>query len=526
MAFFKKLFSREHIFILGVIFASVFFAKFPTLYHWLHTPQGYWYPQQTSWFDAWDINVYVSYIRFGERVGLALQDTYTTIPHPSAYIYQFYTILGMLNRILHLDPFLLFHLSSIGVIIFLVLTCYFVTSIFIKDTFYRHAAFILTVLGGGFGWVSSQLGSLDTKIAGFTMVNAFERGHDGLSTILLLLVPSCLYLYITSSRKKFLFLGLVASIGSISIHPPLFLLYITLSLFVCIWHIRKTGKLDILIYPFFLTILFSIYYLLILSKVMNNPGFAGVGETFGANFSRINSYALILGLGVLTPFLFWEFIFGTNTKSEIVFLRLFFLTQLLFVFLPVGFNLYYTKGLHVWGVLLAIEGIRNFFPHKNKQTLFITLYVVVISLFTRIYIFNILMHPNINNSFFFLQKNEGDALHYIAKIPEEKSVLSLYRIGNYIPAFSNLKVYFGYLQQTPSGAEKLRKAELFYLSHDEKEQRTFLQQNNIAYIYYGLEEAFLRQQANLSGDNPFPYFPVLYRNDNIIVYEVDKTDTK
>ena len=105
-------------------------------------------------------------------------------------------------------------------------------------------------------------------------------------------------------------------------------------------------------------------------------------------------------------------------------------------------------------------------------------------------------------------------------LPANSAILSLYRIGNYIPAFSNSRVYYGHRNVTPNSRETLKKAQSFYTKMSEKEQREFLRENNISYIYYGIEEGSLRKEENLSIGNPFAYFPIVFDNNVVIIYQV------
>lgn len=518
MQILKKIEKVEIFLILGVIISAIFFSKFPTLFNALDTPAGFWFPKQTSWYDAWDTNFQVSYMRFGQRYGVLLQNTYTTIPHKGVFVYHFYTILGVVNRIFQLDPFLLFHLASIAMTILLILVCYYVVRIFFRDQLYRIAAFITVVLGGGVGFLPflAQFSSADTQVAGFTLINAFERGHDAFSTLLLLLTFSFIFLFVKTRQKKYITYSLLSSFLSITMHPPFAAMYLVTGILVCLYLFRKNGKLDFISYPIWVLVLFAIYYLIVLFPLSQSPGFAGV---VGQNLFSVDTLMLVLGFGIASFFLGWTLFFSKNDEEEIIFAKLFFLIQLFFTLLPLGFHLYYVKGLHTWGMILVFLGIRDFIASRQLQRT-IVIFVVMISLLTRIYVFNTLLHASPQNSFFFLTKNEGKALDFISTLPADTAVLSLYRIGNYIPAFSNLKVYYGHKFQTPNNQETLRNAGAFYTKMNEKEQREFLQKNNINYIYYGLEEARLRKDENLPAENPFSYFDTVYQNNSIIVYTV------
>jgi len=518
---FKKLISTESLIVAAVIFLAIFFAKFPTLYHWLNTPKGYWYPKNTSWFDAWDTNFQVSYIRYGQRKGVMLENTYTTTPHKPVFIYQYYTGLGVLNRLLKLDPFILFHLASIITSVVLLFVCYFASRLFIKDALYRLFAFIIIALGGGLAWVSGLSFSADNKIAGFTLVNALERGHDALITFLTLLTFILIYLYMKVPKRKYVIWASVAGIIGMTFHPPMLGLYLGVAVVMVFIHYKENKNLQLLALPAVLFLALIVYGLIVLSNLFSNPGFSGV---VAQNLFNADSLSVALGFGFLSPFIFWSLINDEKSRETFI-LKVFFLTQLFFLFLPSGFHLYYAKGIFAWGVLLGILGITSFIKSDKIQRTVLT-FMVVTSLITRVNIFSNLVDAKLNNPFFFLTVGEGEALSFMSTLPADSGILSLYRIGNYIPAHSDNKVYYGHKFQTPDASEKLNLAKQFYLSDDKKLQTEFLKQNNIQYIYYGLEEKKLREDAKLPTENPFPDYLVVYQNDSATIYSVDQKAEK
>lgn len=517
----KRLFTTESLIVAAVIFIAIFFAKFPTLYNWLNTPKGYWFPKQTSWFDAWDINFQVSYIRFGQRRGVLLENTYTTALHKPVFIYQYYTILGVVNRFLHLDPFLLFHLSSVITSVILILVCWYIVRLFFQESVFRIASFAVLVLGGGAGWLPVFGISADTNLAGFTMLYAFERGHEALITLLLLLSFAFIFQYLTSQKKKYIYWLLIASFLAISIHPPFAALLFLVGILAGFWQLKRAGRFTLFIYPILLVVIFAIYYLAVLSKLVGNPGFSGV---VGQSLFSVDSLFLATGFGIISIFLFWMLLFSKEGKVAVTYLRLLFITQLFLLLSPLGFHLYFAKNLYTWGAILGFYGIKEFIKKKKRQ-IQVIIFLVAFSLITRIYIFDQLLHVNRNNPFFFLTKQEGEAINFMSKLPADSGVLSLYRIGNYIPAFSDLRVYYGHNFQTPNSKEKRELAQKFYLQQNEKTQLEFANTNNIHYVYYGLEEANLRKNANLATANPFPRYPVIYQNEKVTIYTLP-TDQK
>lgn len=513
----KRIFSTEGLIVAAIIFVAIFFAKFPTLYHWLNTPQGLWYPKNTSWYDAWDTNSQVSYLRWGQSHGLALQNTYTTIPHTPVFVYQFYTGLGVLNRILNMDPFVLYHIASVSMGVLLLVVCYKVVKVFISDLVFQLSAFTIIALGGGLGFLPWFTFAADDKIAGFTLVNALERGHDALSTLLLLITFTSIFLYYKTHINKYIFIAALSGLFSMTVHPPLIIMYPVIAFFAFLMDFMKTKKRSLIILPILWVLGGIIYYFAVLKELILSIGFSGM---VSQSVFDADTLSLVLGFGLLTPFIFWTLISNTSDENQdLVFVKLFFLLQVVCLFLPFGFHLYYVKGMIVWAVILGIMGIKFIIKGDKLQRIIVTA-VVCLSLGLRLRIFGILMDPPLPNAFFFLQKPEGEAISFISKLPKGSAILSLYRIGNYIPAFSDNIVYYGHKYQTPDAEETLKNAQYFYTSMNKDERDNFLKDNRINYIYYGLEEKELRKKLKLEVENPFKDHKTIYENDLATVYEV------
>ena len=96
--------------LLLIILASIIFIfinHFPNYYAWKNTPEGFTFSGQASWFDPWDINVYVSAINWGQSHGFLMQNVYTSQPNKPIFYYPLYTLLGIVFP--NTDVFILFH---------------------------------------------------------------------------------------------------------------------------------------------------------------------------------------------------------------------------------------------------------------------------------------------------------------------------------------------------------------------------------------------------------------------------------
>ena len=503
--------------LLGLIILTEFIAKFPVLFHALNTPPGYWFVKQNTFFDAWDINVYVSMIRYGQRAGMMVQNMYTTIPHPGMFVYQFYALLGVINRFLQLDPFLLFHLASVVTGIILILVVYHLTQEFFADTFFRLISTVVVVLGGGFGWLPYFYKAADIRGPGFTLYSALDKGHEGLSTACYLIGTVYLFRYWKRGRLNDLLISTAATVITVMIHPYMILLFLAISSSLLVWQVVKKIQ-PTMFWSIVPTSLFSaVYYFFVFYLSRTNPGFSGL---IGQYLPKTELASYIAGVGILGLFLIWEFLFGSWKNEDIVFLKLCALFHLIFVYLPVGFSPLYIRGFFFWIVLLAFIGLKHLISNTRLQT-GIALGVLIIALFSRGYIFLDLLITRVNNPFYFLPLSEAKAFETMKQFPADSRILSLYYMGNHIPAHTDNRVYYGHWFNTPNGKETAEQVKRFYLLGPAQQQK-FLSDHGIDYVYYGSEERGLRLKNNLSVNNPFPHFSIVYQNEDVIIYRLDK----
>ena len=140
---------------------------FPNYWAYINTPAGKTFTGQASWFDPWDINLYVAAIKSGQTNGLLLNNMYTTTPNNPILFYPLYTFSGLLFQ--NINPFLIFHLFAAVFGTFLILTIWKITAVFLKNPRDRLVALFLTITGGGIGWlVFPNFSSADLFITSFT----------------------------------------------------------------------------------------------------------------------------------------------------------------------------------------------------------------------------------------------------------------------------------------------------------------------------------------------------------------------
>lgn len=511
MGWIKKYF--EAITVVLIIFSAIFFSKYPTLHNALNTPKGLFFTGQVSWFDAWDINAYVSYIRYGQIHGVLLENSYTLNPHQGVFVFQTYTLLGVLNRFISLDPFLLFNLASIAVNILLVLAVYYVLKIVFQEAIERLSTLAIIVLGAGLGWIKNLYYAADFRLAGFTMVDPFERPHSGLTTLLVVIQVAFLGKYLSSQKLKYLIFSLISVFLTYTIHPPVALFSIIVLVITFIFFRKNINIKHCVTGVICLSVFYFLYYLYILKQFIVNPGFKNL---VSQSIWLPDIWTFILGFGLLTVGIISSFLdFNKNIIFKLI--TLVFIAQLALSFIPFGFHMYFVKGMFVWGVILAVHGYKKL--TNIPQLPYVLILLVLLSLPLRMNSFKQLINADHNNQYYFLDKKEGDALTYMTTFPIDSSVLSLYRLGNVIPAFSNNIVYLGHHFQTPDFDGKLMLAEKFYLTNDRDFQKELIKKNHLDYIYVGFEEEMLRKNNSLLPFIAPEFLNLIYKNGLIKIYQ-------
>ena len=306
----KKYF--EAVIVSMIIFSAIFISKYPTLHNALNTPSGLFFTKQSVWFDAWDINAYVSYIRYGQRNGVLLENTYTTIPHPGVFVFQTYTLLGVLNRYLNFDPFLLFHLASTLAGIGLILIIYYTVRIVFQSLIERISALSIIVLGAGLGWINNLNSAADFRLAGFTLVDPLERPHNALTTLFVVAQVAFLGKYINSEKTKYLNLAILSAFITFTIHPPLALLSCLVFFTSFLIFRKKSNQIKFSAGLFTLLCFYLIYYLIVLKFFISNPGFKNTGQV--SWIPDLRTY--IMGFGSLTIGIVYAFL--SKNKSKVI----------------------------------------------------------------------------------------------------------------------------------------------------------------------------------------------------------------
>ncbi|MBI2621413.1 MAG: hypothetical protein HYW63_02070 [Candidatus Levybacteria bacterium] len=233
--------------------------------------------------------------------------------------------------------------------------------------------------------------------------------------------------------------------------------------------------------------------------------------------SKIVLLPLIFG-----PFLFLAILglFNIKFKKKIdsfIFLRIWLLTQVVFMYLPFAFQRRFSEGISVPIAIFAVLGIKKLinFHAPSKPLIVITLPF----LFTFIFVYPLInIFWLIDNKDVYKTPGEINAAKYLDQNGGfDKRILSSPYNGNFIAGRAKISVYLGHGTQTPNFDQKLIITASFYKGETSKKEREeFLKKESICYIYVGPQETQVLK-INLDKET---YIQKVFHENEISLYKL------
>lgn len=491
------------IFIVGI-------QQFPNYYAYINTPPGYFFSGQASWFDPWDINVYVTAIRFGQDKHFFLKNHYTIGSQPETLMYPLYTVSGYLFRG---SPFLIFHVLATltGFLICGVLFYFFYKQL--KTFWLSLSALIICCLGGGLGWIPEHtFDSAGSNITSFNFASAFQRAHEGIGTLLYIIALYLTYCFVENRKRIIYNYAAISALLLLIFFYPYYLVSYALIVSAYIgFRIRKNKNYTEGLFLIKNCIIVGLVTLLYYLHLRTTDFLTAISEDLNA----IIPLSMLLGYSnFLVFFAFSYFIPHKNNKNNTsLFLVIWITISIILSYLPfLGFARFYVRGLFFPLTLLIFLQIQNY-KEKFFLPLLIPLMVLLFSL-SRVNIFvQRLQTTQGSNHWYYLPNDVLAGFNYLAQQPED-GILTYYVLGNYIPAFTNKSVYLGHLLQTPDVKNRLNVANDFYIRKmDEQTAYKFLKESGIHFVIY----------TNIDRSLNYPVYSFLsdaFIGSNIQIYRV------
>lgn len=523
---FQDMKNSRLLILLGLLFIALFAISlnlFPHFYAYLHTPNEMVFSGQASWFDPWDVNVYVAAIRSGASHGVTLTNLYTSTPNVPIVIYPVYTLAGALFGRL-IDVWILFYLLSAICTVAMTFSLYFAIKVFIKQNQNALVAVFLTLFGGGIGWMLFPVfQSSDLFVTGFTFISSLQRPHEAIGMMLYIgsIVTSYLAINCHSTPKYILTLLLI--IGTVVFYPYYAISFLvifgiwtmssTISIYrtksaISVYHLASYTAIAITV-----TVVTVLYYL----HVRSNPTFSSVVAQILPQPNIINN---LFGYGVLAIVYLLQLWKGKRDK-QYYFLNMWVMVSVILSLVPLGFTRFYLRSLYLPIVIFAVTNIDIVSRVFSISKRFVAVCLVILVPISSFFIFyKRISEVNNNNSWYYISKSEKAGLDYLVQNQSNTNgVLASYKLGNMIPAFATIPVYFGHLFQTPNAKDKLDNLYRFYTKgYTSKDAQTWLNQARICYVVYSVDEIAIASENRYSSDLSYPFLQEAFRDGKTAIY--------
>lgn len=499
--------------ILALSLLSAFVMLFPVKYAQDHTPPGYEFSGQASWFDPWDLNVYVSAIRSGQAGGILLKNLYTTEPNRPILMYPTYTILGRLFPTA--DPFMAFYAASIVTAALLIFCVYILSGFFFTETTVRIAVVVTVAFGGGFGFLFYPVYSPDIQMTSFTFMSALQRPHEAIGIASYLFAVVWYFQLIRSGKSSVrqVLAGSAAAALAVFYYPysavPFFAV---VSLWTVIAGRRIPQVLRKVLVPIMILPVLSMIFAW--GELRSNPTFDGVVSQVLPTPSILE---VIGGYGILAPLSLYA-LFRVR-DGWIRFLGLWVVLSVLLAYFPLGIARFFLRGLYFPMALLGVAGATALFQRLRLPRTLGLVILTMIVLPSALFVFaKRIQEAGRLNPWLYIPEDDFRAMTYLKNAGVgDTGVLALYRAGNMLPALTGRSVYAGHLIQTPDAAAKFNEVREFFSGVLlEARAHEFLRKNRITYVFFGQEEQIVSGKHELT----YPFLSREFSSHDAVVYRV------
>ncbi len=472
-----------------------------------------WSPQGKiflgSFYNSQDVSIYLSAMRAGARGEWLRTLPFTNEPHPPALYYAFYILLG------HLAPpnLLTFHIARLLAAIVLAFALWQLISIILTNQLERRVAFMLALLGMGWGWLFT-LGGLGALIrptdifapTSSLLGSAIVNPHFPFGVALQFVI---LALYLRALREPYragtLLVGALACLLMSWVLPYQLVVVGAILGADVLWAMLRTRRVRIpeARHAFFMLLPGSTAIVYYESLTYFMPFWSEliqqwpVLEHIFAPLDFIVGYGWLLVLAIVgTMFLARQ---RAQSDGEHLLLAWFVVNALLIIApldfadrMSLGFSaalgmlsaITLTRALPAW---YRVQGLRRRMSarYPNLQATFpiILLLIVMPSLLLLVFVLPLraLAEPDLP---FYMSADDAQVMDWLALHARTSDVvLAAPSISNVIPAMSNARVYAGHTHETYQPMRKLAEVKQFFgADMSNAARRQFVHTQFISYV--------------------------------------------
>lgn len=505
--------KRELFLVLALAVLASFLSLLPTIWAYLKTPPGFWFVGFYFFYDPWDVNLYLDAIRQGFNGHWLYQNPYdpgaTSLP-----VHFLYLFLGHLSRLFSLSIPWVYHLANLFLTITFSYTLYLFLAFVFQEKNWRLGALFLITFGGGIGWLFLQKVLLaDLALPVTTVFQTLHLPHFLLNQTLFLTTLLLSFWAVSVKKKAFSLLSVLSGGALAFVHP--YSLLLVMSIFggyflLSILTKKNLTKFFYLIPQFTLwTVFLLIFYLLL----RQTPYLTSSYPPSPSPFYFLVSYGLLTPLVILGAIGFWQ-----KKEEKTLFLLSWLLIHFLFPYL-IPPKILAFKGFFIILGITAILGLR-WLGRLLRHSWAIYFWVLFFSTFSTIFLTLIYLLPIYGsqvNPWTYLTCEEKRAFDFLSRNSKEgEIVLASPLIGNFIPANTNNRVYFGHDVSILNFQERRKNISGFYEGKFSAPPLNFLKKEKIDYVFWGPKEKELGE-LDLTKE---PYLESIYQNEKVTLFKV------
>ncbi len=488
-------------------------------------------------YSVVDTNNYFSYMQQAKEGNLAFTNKFTAEKVPFIFFQPVFLPMGWLTLILP-EVFVYYLFKFIFIIIFAILVYKLLELIVDKKELNISAIFVL--FGSGIGYVFLLLNNLGVKLYGsvdywLSASNSIGLNlapvHFAISVCLMIAIVILYYKFWEEKKISYLItlsiltliLGFTHLFDVISLIPA-FGVYMIWRLVNKKDNIHTILKYNLIyaaiaIIPFIYT-----YYIFAVNPLFKEWDAQNVLET---------PKLLHVLFGYFIPFSFAIYYLKHKLINKIKFedleviLFVWMFSSMFLLYSPLNIQRRFIEGLNIPIMILGSLGfLRVFLPLIQKKftksikpvAILLMILLITPTSFHWLYKINANINPNIEvgdySIPYYLDKDEIEALNWLKdNTNSDKTIISGYGIGNYIPRMTGNRAFLAHWAQTINLEKKKSDVKQFFSSNDVSFNKDLIKQYEIDYVYYGIEE------QKLGVFEPKDMKKV-FENSKVVVYQV------
>ncbi|MCX6356711.1 MAG: hypothetical protein NT045_02360 [Candidatus Aureabacteria bacterium] len=523
-----------------IALAVVAIVFVPYIWGYLHVPQGMIFMGFAD--HPYDQNVYLSYIQQASEGKFFIRRDHTLEPQRPLFFNPFTWIMGQAVRVSRVTLLQIYYITIAFYAFLLFYVIYWFISLFIPDPRQRIFAFALCAFSSGLCWLipsrqweilfqNYNIVPIDYWIAEtITFETIFSVPQKAATALLMLLTFGFFLKAIREKHRLHSVYGGLSLFALSLVHPvDVATVAIVLAAYVVVMLIEFKGSAARAITAgavIAVTALPAFLYMVYLFKT--EPVFI---EWSKEKFLSPHPLSYIIGYGIVLllaiPEIVW--IFRRGNREDWL-LAVWVLAVAVLLYVPTSFQRRLSTAVHVPLCILAarwtcrrlvpaILRVLGSSPRSNRAQVVVMAGIFLLTTPANIVkIASCITDMKTKPLEFYMYEGDVEAMKWMmTEHNEDAPILSTYKSGLYLPAYTGNRVYVGHWSETLKFAEKARIADwLLFSPGEESAKREFLKEKGIHYIYFGNFER-MRGRFALEGA---PYLREIYRAGGVAIFQL------